>query len=554
MKNFSVVTVLALAASAHAAVAQDTTSRPPAAAAPPGARPGGAMPPGMQLPQAPLPVLPVGPPVRRITTAQAVSKDPIGAVSSVRELPDGRVILNDGQSRRLVILDTMMVTERVILDSASEKENTYGVRQGTLVAHRGDSSLFIDPMSLALLVIDPSGNVTRIRSVPRAQEAFAFAGGFGSTQVSTDTKGRLVYSVSPQPTPPKVAPPKGVPWFPAPPDSNLIIALDLETRMLDTLGAVRTPKVDFTVKMNANGGFSLNSRMNPTPTIDDWAVMPDGSVAFVRGRDYRVEYRSPEGQWNSTPKVPYDWQPFPDSMKMKFVDSIETTERRNARIGYVSSMVRWVNTYKRKYPPNFSAPDGYRPPNGFAKDWVMPANVTFPERYIYACAVGEEPAMIMPDGSRVAPSDMDRQSSMVTSRMAEMGISMPPGMASQFPQGGPGTASCIPQPIPNLNQIPSPPVPREINVIAYTELADYKPPFNQSATRADLDGNLWIRINMPRTTPGGPIYDIVNKEGTIIDRIQIPQTYTLVGFGRGKVVFVAMRDATGAHLARVRMK
>jgi len=280
--------------------------------------------------------------------------------------------------------------------------------------------------------------------------------------------------------------------------------------------------------------------------------MPDGSVAFVRGRDYRVEYRSPDGQWTSTPKVLYDWQPFPDSMKKKFVDSIETTERRNARVGYVNSMIRWVNTYKRKYPPNFSAPDGYRPPNGFGKDWVMPANVTFPDKYIYACAAGEEPAMVQADGKRVAVTDNDRQSTMIQSRIMEMGITVPAGL--QLPTGGPGTASCIPQPIPNLNQIPNPPVPREINVIAYTELADYKPPFNQGAVRADLDGNLWVRINMPRTTPGGPIYDVVNKEGTIIDRIQIPQTYTLVGFGRGKVVFVAMRDATGAHLARVRMK
>jgi len=512
------------------------------------------MPPGagMQRPEAPLPVMPVGPAVRRITTAQAVSKDPIGAVTTVRELPDGRVLLNDGTSRRLLLLDTNMVIERAVLDSASDKENTYGNRQGTLIPQRGDSSLFIDPVSLALLVIDPQANIVKVRSVPRAQEAFAFAGGFGATQVSTDAKGRIVYSWSPQPAPPKVAPPKGVPWFPSPPDSNLILALDLDTRALDTLGAVRTPKIEYVVKTQANGGFNINPRMNPTPTIDEWAVMPDGSVAFVRGRDYRVEYREADGKWNSTPKVPYDWQPFPDSMKKRFVDSIETTERRNIRIGYVSSMIRWVNTYKRKYPPNFSAPDGYRPPNGFAKDWTMPANVTFPANYIYACAPGEEPAMITADGKRVAPSDNDRNSAMITSRMAEMGISLPPGI--QLPQGAGGTASCIPQPIPNLNQIPNPPVPREVNVISYTELADYKPPFTQSAVRADLDGNLWIRINMPKTTPGGPIYDVVNKEGTIIDRIQIPPTYTLVGFGKGRVVFVAMRDATGAHLARVRMK
>ena len=539
------VTVLALAASAQVAGAQGDTTRPPPRAGAP--RQG--IPAAMQVP-----VLPVGPPVRRITTAAAVSKEPIGAVSSVRELPDGRVLLNDGTSRRLLLLDTMMTTERVVLDSASEKENTYGVRQGTLIAHRGDSTLFIDPTSLALLVIDPQGNITRVRSVPRAQEAFQFTGGFGATQVTTDTKGRLVYSVYAQPTPPKVAPPKGVPWFPSPPDSNFIVALDLDSRKVDTLGVIRTPKVDYIVKRTANGGFSISTRMNPTPTIDDWAVLPDGSVAFVRGIDYRVEFRSPEGEWTSTPKVPYDWQPFPDSMKQKFVDSIETTERRNARNAYVTSMVRWVNLYRRKYPPNFSAPDGYRPPNGFGKDWVMPANVKFPDRYIYACRPDEEPSMILPDGTVAAKvaTENDKRAASMEVMVQSMGISLPPGF--QLPQGGPGAPSCIPSAIPNLNQVPNSPTLREVNVISASALRDFKPPFNQSAVRADLDGNLWIRINLPKTVPGGPIYDVVNRAGEIIDRIQIPPTYTLVGFGRGKVVFVAMRDASGAHLARVRMK
>jgi hypothetical protein len=73
---------------------------------------------------------PDGPPVRRIATATAVSKEPIGQIASIRELPDGRVLLNDGSSRRLLLLDTMLVLQRVVLDSVSETENTYGTEQG----------------------------------------------------------------------------------------------------------------------------------------------------------------------------------------------------------------------------------------------------------------------------------------------------------------------------------------------------------------------------------------------------------------------------------------
>ena len=33
-----------------------------------------------------------------------------------------------------------------------------------------------------------------------------------------------------------------------------------------------------------------------------------------------------------------------------------------------------------------------------------------------------------------------------------------------------------------------------------------------------------------------------------------PTGYTLVGFGRDKVVYLSMRDARGIHLARVRLR
>ena len=42
-----------------------------------------------------------GPPVRRISTASAVSVEDIGAINGVVELRDGRVLVNDGTHRRL---------------------------------------------------------------------------------------------------------------------------------------------------------------------------------------------------------------------------------------------------------------------------------------------------------------------------------------------------------------------------------------------------------------------------------------------------------------------
>ena len=55
-------------------------------------------------------------------------------------------------------------------------------------------------------------------------------------------KGRIVYRVPARPGPPLIPPPRGVPYFPPEPDSAFIVAIDLETRRIDTLGAIRIPK------------------------------------------------------------------------------------------------------------------------------------------------------------------------------------------------------------------------------------------------------------------------------------------------------------------------
>ena len=87
-----------------------------------------------------------------------------------------------------------------------------------------------------------------------------------------------------------------------------------------------------------------------------------------------------------------------------------------------------------------------------------------------------------------------------------------------------------------------------------SDLPDYRPPFSNGAVRADADGNLWIRTNPPTRIPGGPVFDIVSREGGLVDRLQLPQGYSIAGFGKGKVVYLSMRDQSGIHLARVRLR
>ena len=255
----------------------------------------------------------VGPAVQRIATASALSTEQIGTINSVRELPDGRVLVNDGLRRRLVIMDTTLKLVEVVLDSLSEIANTYGTRPGSLISFRGDTTLFVDPASLAVVMIDGNGKIARVRSVWRVQDIpwYSQTSGFYGWP-GVDAKGRIVYRMPAQPAPPKVAPPPGVPWIPHQPDSAFVVGVHFDTRKVDTLGVIRIPKQEERVRRTVEGGFSFDMVINPLPATDDWAVLPDGRVAFVRWRDYRIEYVNPDGTVTSSEKLPYEWQRMTD--------------------------------------------------------------------------------------------------------------------------------------------------------------------------------------------------------------------------------------------------
>ncbi len=59
--------------------------------------------------------------------------------------------------------------------------------------------------------------------------------------------------------------------------------------------------------------------------------------------------------------------------------------------------------------------------------------------------------------------------------------------------------------------------------VSASELPDYRPAFSQGAARADEDGNVWVRTSATRAGAiGGLIYDVINSQGALADRVQIP--------------------------------
>ena len=83
-----------------------------------------------------------------------------------------------------------------------------------------------------------------------------------------------------------------------------------------------------------------------------------------------------------------------------------------------------------------------------------------------------------------------------------------------------------------------------INMVNADSLPDYRPAFTAGSARGDLDGNLWVRTTSP-VGNAGPIYFVINKKGEVIDRVQLPESRVLAGFGKNGDVYLSVRDAEG---------
>lgn len=430
------------------------------------------------------------PPVRTLGRTIASSAELLGAVSQTRALPDGRVLVNDNLGRKVVLFDRTLQTFSVVADTTSATANAYSSRAAGLIAYRGDSSLFVDPQSLSMLVIDGKGQVARVMSVPRPNEAGQLIGGPTGTP-GFDAQGRLVYRAPPDVqrmmrTMSAGGAMPGQPGFQMPqvPESMTVVRIDLDSRKVDTVSAVKIQKTTIQMNQSADGRMSVTNVQNPLQYVDDWAVTADGRVAIVRGQEYRVDWFGADGKVENTAKLPFAWRRLDDSAKTAFLDSTRTAleklrEEQNRRLAAGGA----------------GAPIVIGGPGGAAM------------------AGGERMVMEF----RMGGGDAVRGGPPASGRA-----------------GGDGRGGA-PQ------QIQLPPV----QLVGANELPDYAPPFSIGAVRGDADGNIWIRTTMGYN--GGAVYDVVNAKGVLTDRILVPTGRVIAGFGPG-VVYMGFRDGAGVRL------
>lgn len=464
------------------------------------------------------------PAIRTLGPITARSAEPLGAVSTAVPLPDGRVLVNDVLQRRVVMFDSTLAQVSVVADTTSATANAYGARGGGLIGYRGDSALFIDPASLSMITVNPRGELTTVRAVPRANEIQALSGAQG--RPGFDPQGRLIYRATPRPRAARrdARPVVGNFVMPELPDSAPIVRLDmanrtgdLASRASDTVAALKINRPDVKVTQGADGRISVNTTVHPMPSLDEWALLADGTVAVIRGHDFHVDRYKPDGTVTSSPKLPFDWQRLDDDAKAFIIDSARTAMEKQRE-------------------------EAQR----------MMANAGGPMAFMQG---GGGEVMMSAMGGGAMGGGMG-------GGMVGMSITVGGGAGGGPPQrggqgGGPGgrggagggTGGGTGGPGGANFQLPP------INLINPNELPDYRPPFLAQAALGDLDGNLWVRTTAAQTGDGGAIYYVIDANDTVSDRVQVPQGRIIAGFGKGGVVYLAFRDTEGrAFLETVRLR
>jgi hypothetical protein len=219
----------------------------------------------------------------------AAFPEDFGTIQTVRELPDGTLLVADPLGNALYHVDMDEGTRAVI---GVEGEGPGEYRQPDAVwALPGGSSLLIDlgngrtatlgpeldfgPTS-PIAMGEPRPGSTLVLALPQGIDAQgrvytrAMGGGFG---------GEL-------------------------PDSGAILRVDRETRSVDTVASFKLQDRIQTTSGGANNR-AVSIESVPLSAEDAWGVAPDGSVVVARSSDYQVEWIGPDGTLTRGPATPF---------------------------------------------------------------------------------------------------------------------------------------------------------------------------------------------------------------------------------------------------------
>jgi len=215
--------------------------------------------------------------------------DDFGSIQTVRELPDGRVLVADPLGKALYVVDLDRGT-RTVVGGEGQGPQEYG-QPDAVWALPGDSTLLVDLGNARLVVMGPDLAFGRTRPISQ--------GDFQPGQP-------LVLAI-----------PQGV-------DGNgdvyfRSMGAGIGGQLPDSADIMRLPRDGSAAKvvarfkvqertMNRSGGAgnqNVSIQTIPLSSEDAWGVAPDGSVVVARAGDYHVDWLAPDGTVTRGGAVPF---------------------------------------------------------------------------------------------------------------------------------------------------------------------------------------------------------------------------------------------------------
>lgn len=492
-------------------------------------------------------------PVRQLGPVEARTETALGNLNTMRALPNGTLLVNDGSKRQIVLFDGSLKVAKVIADTL-EAPIPYGQRNAGLLPYVGDSSLIVDPATLSLLVLNGRGEMVRVMSAPRSQDLNTLAGAnLGSN--AFDSEGRLIYRTNAGGQFGGMGPGMGAPGGGF--GGNMPTGGAGGGRGGDGGGGGRGGDAGGAQR----GGQTTQAATPPAAAGQQSAAEIRRQVAAVQ------EDRFPSG---NSAQITVNGERRTRSFNDRNLPDSIPILRANFDTRKTDT-VAFMRVTNPKFEMKATDDGGTQvsvkmnplPQND---DWALLSDGTVAVVRVLDYRV----EYIKPDGTRERsapiPFDWKRITDEEKIKMVDS-LKLASKAATEQAQqmmagGGGGRGSFRPA---------FEPVDAEF-------LPDYYPPIRAGSTLADQDGNLWILpttstlaaqmqamipANMRTQIPAGMLpggapataglaYDIVNRKGELVERIQIPAGRTIAGFGPGGVVYLLERKGREVFLEKTR--
>jgi hypothetical protein len=252
-----------------------------------------------------------------LAPATAVIKAEFNALTAVRELNDGRILVVDaGGDKKLVVADWR--TQAVVpIGREGSGPGEYG-QPGALLPVSADSTLVPDPSNGRWLLLAGAAIVQTIpadvlaRSGAMAPMAADYAGNvFVTRYVGMPAAGSA----------------SSAPHL----DSLFLLRIARRTGHADTVGTLRAVPPRVSIQGPSDHPTSTSIRRNPLAVDDEAVVFPDGWIAMARVDPYRVDWIVPGGKQMMGAPLPFARIRLDDREKRAYLERGARNSGRSAR-------------------------------------------------------------------------------------------------------------------------------------------------------------------------------------------------------------------------------